>query len=100
MLVLTAVPAETVRAVAVTGVSTGELLWASPAGQVARTARRKWGEATVDLPKARARPGRGVTSFAFCCAFAAALAPQGRTQCGPGLACRSHQPRGACMQDT
>ena len=55
-LVLTAVPMETVRAVAVTGASTGELLWASPVGQVARSAGRKWGEATVDLPKARAAP--------------------------------------------
>ena len=56
MLVLTAVPTETVRAVAVTGASTGELLWASPVGQVARSMGRKWGEATVDLPKARAAP--------------------------------------------
>ena len=56
MLVLTMVPTETVRAVAVTGSSTGELLWASPVGQVARSVGRKWGEATVDLPKARAAP--------------------------------------------
>lgn len=57
LLVLTTVPAETVRAVRVTGGGTGELLWASPVGQVARTGRRKWREATVDLPKARRRQG-------------------------------------------
>ena len=59
LLVLTTVPAETVRAVRVTGGGTGELLWASPVGQVARTGRRKWREATVDLPKVRRRPGNG-----------------------------------------
>jgi len=56
LLVLTTVPAETARAVAVTGAGTGDLLWDSPVGQLARAAQRSWAELTVDLPKVRSRP--------------------------------------------
>jgi len=55
-LVLTTVPAETARAVAVTGAGTGDLLWDSPVGQLARAAQRSWAELTVDLPKVLPRP--------------------------------------------
>jgi len=65
-LVLTTVPAETARAVAVTGAGTGDLLWDSPVGQLARAAQRSWAELTVDLPKVLPRPWQFVRQPRTC----------------------------------